>query len=124
MFEDKYGKEKKYCNDRGYCHYTGEYRGAVHSICNLAYPYMYTYPWSTKYLNMYLVGHDLIANNLAEGIHKIKCKYRHNNKNCKTYWIKYKDSECCLEYTRYEDDSIESKCLCWNKNFQKSLMKT
>ena len=33
-FENKYLKDKK-CRD--HCHYTGEYRGAAHSICNLKY---------------------------------------------------------------------------------------
>ena len=36
-FEDKYAKEKKYGEFRDHCHYTGEYRGATHSICNLKY---------------------------------------------------------------------------------------
>ena len=26
-----------YCKVRDYCHYTGKYRGAAHSICNLKY---------------------------------------------------------------------------------------
>ena len=30
-------KDKKYVKVRDYCHYTREYRGAVHSICNLKY---------------------------------------------------------------------------------------
>ena len=34
-FENKYLKEKQYCKVRDNCHYTGEHRGAVHSICNL-----------------------------------------------------------------------------------------
>ena len=29
-------KIKKYCKVRDRCHYAGEYRGAAHSICNLA----------------------------------------------------------------------------------------
>ena len=39
-----------------------------------------------------------LVENLSEGIHKTKCKYRHDNKKSKKYQIKYKDSECYLEY--------------------------
>ena len=35
--ENKYLKDKKYCKARNHCHYTGKYRGATHSICNLKY---------------------------------------------------------------------------------------
>ena len=30
-------KDKKYCQVRDHCRYTGEYRGAEHNICNLKY---------------------------------------------------------------------------------------
>ena len=30
-------KIKRYCKVRDYCHYTGEYRSAANSICNLKY---------------------------------------------------------------------------------------
>ena len=32
-----------------------------------------------------------LVNNLAEGTHKIKCKYVHDNKKFETCGIKYKD---------------------------------
>ena len=35
--ENKYVKDKKYNKIRDHCHFTGEYTGAVHSICNLKY---------------------------------------------------------------------------------------
>ena len=33
----KYSKGEKYREVRDHCHYTGEQRGAVYSICNLEY---------------------------------------------------------------------------------------
>ena len=34
-FENKYLKNKKHHKVRDHCPYTGKYRGAVHSICNI-----------------------------------------------------------------------------------------
>ena len=36
-FENKYAKDKKHRKVRDHCHYSGEYGGAVYSICNLKY---------------------------------------------------------------------------------------
>ena len=36
-FEKKYVKDKKYRKVRDHCHYTRQYRGAAHIICNLKY---------------------------------------------------------------------------------------
>ena len=38
-----------------------------------------------------------LVESLAEGIPKIKCKHRHDNKKCDTRVIKYNDCKCCLE---------------------------
>ena len=46
-----------------------------------------------------------LVNNLLEGIHKIKCKYRHNK--CETCGIKYELYGFFLECTNYKDDLIE-----------------
>ena len=56
------------------------------------------------------------VNSLTEGIHKIKCKYGHDNKKCKTCGIRYKDCECCLKYANIKDDFI-CKCLCCNRDY-------
>ena len=43
-FENKYVKDKKYCKVKDHCYYTGEYRSAAHSICNLKYSVPKTIP--------------------------------------------------------------------------------
>ena len=43
-FENKYLKDKKYRKIRDHCHCTGEYRGAVHNICNLKYSVTKKFP--------------------------------------------------------------------------------
>ena len=62
-----------------------------------------------------------LVNNLSDGIHKIKCKYNHNDTKCETYRITYKVCDCFLEYTDFKDDLIEYKYLCCNKNYQQKF---
>ena len=49
---------------------------------------------------------------LSEGIHRIKCKFGHGNKNCETCRIKCKYCDCFLEFTNFKDDLIEYKSSC------------
>ena len=62
-----------------------------------------------------------LVNNLSERIHKIKCKYGHNDKKCETSGVKYKYSDCSLEYINFQDDLIEYKFLCCNNNYQENF---
>ena len=59
-----------------------------------------------------------LVNNHSEEIHRIKCKFGHDDKKCETCGIKYKYCDCFLEYTNFKDDLIEYKCLCCKKNYQ------
>ena len=59
-----------------------------------------------------------LVNNLSEAIHRFKCKYGHDDEKCETCRFKYKYCYCFLEYTHFQDNLIEHKCLCCNKNYQ------
>ena len=59
-----------------------------------------------------------LVNNLSEGIHKIKCKFGHDDKTCEICGIKYNYCDCFLEYTNFKDDLIEYKYLCCSKNYE------
>ena len=62
-----------------------------------------------------------LVNILPVGIHKIKCKYGHNDKKCEACGITYEVCDCFLECTNFKDDLIEYKCLCCNKNYQRKF---
>ena len=62
-----------------------------------------------------------LANNLSEGLHRIKCKVGHDDKKCETGGIKYEHCGCFFEYTNFEDDLIEYKCLSCNKIYQRKF---
>ena len=58
---------------------------------------------------------------ISERIHKIKSKYRHNDKKYQTFRSTHEICDCYLEYTDLEDVLIEYKCLCCNKNYQQTF---
>ena len=47
-----------------------------------------------------------LVNNIAEGNHKVKCKYGDNNEKRETCGIKYENCECYFEYTSVKDNLI------------------
>ena len=51
-----------------------------------------------------------LVNNFSERIHRIKCKFGHDDEKCETCGIKYKHCDCLPEYTNFKDDLIEYKC--------------
>ena len=69
--------------------------------------------WQAHYQILYII--------LLKGIHKIKCKYRHDNKQREKCGIKCKDCKCCLEYKNIKEDLTEYKCLCCNKNYHEKI---
>ena len=48
-----------------------------------------------------------LVNKLSEGIHRIKCKFGHDDKKCETCGIRCKYCDCFLEYKKFKDDLIE-----------------
>ena len=57
--------------------------------------------WQVHYQVHYLV------NNISQGIHRVRCKFGHDDKKCETCGTKYKYRDCFLEYTSFKDDLIE-----------------
>ena len=62
-----------------------------------------------------------LVNNLSEGIHRIKCKHRHDDKKCEICGIKYKYCNSFLEYAHFKDDLLEYKCLSCNNSHQRKF---
>ena len=48
-----------------------------------------------------------LVNNLSEGIHGIKCKFKRDDKKCETCGIKYKYCDCILDHTNSKEDLTE-----------------
>ena len=65
---------------------------------------------STRFLTISLLN---LVSNLSEEIHRIICKFGHNDEKCETY-VK---CDCFLEYSNFKDNLTEYKSLCCNKNY-------
>ena len=81
-------------------------------------PYILQFIDSARFVTSSLSS---LVSNLSEGIHRIKCKYGHDDKKCETCGIKNKYCDCSLEYTNFKHDLIEFKCLCCNKRYQRKF---
>ena len=55
--------------------------------------YKFTFIDGTRFMTSSLSN---LVDNLAHGIHKIKCKYRHNNKKQEKCEINCKYCKCCI----------------------------
>ena len=44
-----------------------------------------------------------LDNNLSEGLHRVKCKFEHDDEKCETCGIKYKYCDCFIENTSLKD---------------------
>ena len=84
-FENKYLKDKKYCKVRDHCHYTREYRGAVHSVCNLKYNVPKKIP--IFFHNGSNYDYHFITKELAEEFKKQFTCLGENTKKCIAYTV-------------------------------------
>ena len=81
-------------------------------------PYWLQFIDRAKFISSSLSG---LVNNLAEGVHKIKCKNEHDNEKYEKCGIKYKDYDCFFEDANFKNDLMEYKYLCCNKNYQEKF---
>ena len=78
-------KDKKYCKVRYHCHYTGEYRGAAHSICNSKYSVPTRIP--IVFHNGFNYDYRFIIKELAEAFKKRFTCLGENNEKCITFTV-------------------------------------
>ena len=75
-------------------------------------PYILHVIDSTRFMTISLSN---FVNNLSEGLHRMKCKLRHDHEKCKTCGIKC--CYCFLEYINFKD-LIKYKWLYCSKSYQ------
>ena len=62
-----------------------------------------------------------LVKNLSEGIHRIKCKYKHDDKKCETCELNISIATVFLNTQILKNVLIEYKCLYCNKNYQQKF---
>ena len=89
--KDQKKKFKLYKKVRDHCHFTGKFRGAAHSICNLKYKVPQEIP--AKFHNGSKYDYHFIIKELAEEFSfSVSIKKVHDNDKTITYKIKFLDS--------------------------------
>ena len=68
--------------------------------------------------DLWQANYQISNNNLSEGIHRIKYKYRRDDKKCRACGIKNKHCDCFLDYTNFKEDLMKYKCVSCKKNYQ------
>ena len=89
-FENKYWKDKKYCKIRDHFRYTGEYRGAAHSICNLKislWAYIVPKKMSIVFHNRSNYDYHFTIKELAEEFKKQFICLEENTEKCITLTV-------------------------------------
>ena len=94
-------KFKIYQTVRDHCHYTGKFRGAAHSICNLNYKVPQKIPvkihigkiWLSLLAEEFKGQFECLGENIEKYISfSVPIKKEHNNGKTITYKIKFIDS--------------------------------
>ena len=62
-----------------------------------------------------------LVSTFSQGIHRIKCKFAHDDMKCETCGNKYKYCDSFLKYANFKDDLIEYKLLSCNKSYQQKF---
>ena len=109
----EFSTDKKYCKVRDHCHYTGQYRGAAHSICNLRYQIpkeipvvfhngsTYDYHFIIKQLAREFKGNfECLGENTEKHItFSVPIKKEHDKDKTVIYKLKFIDSYRFMSYS-------------------------
>ena len=96
--ENKHAKDKKYLKVRDCCNYTGEYRGAAHSICNLKYSVSKEIP--VVFYNGSNYDYHFFIEELAEKFKKQFNCLQENTEKCITFSVSIEKEDIWIDKSR------------------------